>query len=267
MSYYQDAGQIAYQEAEMLGRPVLFTMEHIDRYSLPKNAYCYGLRGTEKEQTRPVAVKPGTDFYHAGTVILAEPLKFGIKGETYLRGRFAIFGQQTTLTEFLAEEGVAPEWRAYAPRPISPEEADLLFSGDKVDERYGCVGHVRADFDNSNTLWHSWWPRHTEWETPGFKEELDKVVNELRECGMLHSFDDLSKYCYAHPEARLDERHNRDAYGFKVETEGYQYYFRLTPVRGDYQLYLYTYDKARQQLVQAEDHDEGQVLQMGGQQL
>lgn len=242
-------------------------MEHIDQYSLPKNIYCYGLRGTEKEPTRPVALKPGTDYYHAGTVILTEPIKFGVKGETYLRGRFTAFGQQTTLMNFLSEEDVAPEWRAYMPRLISPNEADFLFSGEEMDAQYGCVGHLRADFDQSGHFQNNWWPHHTEWETPDFKEDLNKVVNELRACGMLHSFDDLAKYCYAHPEARLDERHNRDAYGFKVETEGYQYYFRLTPVRGDYQLYLYTYDKAQQQPNQTAELSEGHDLQLGGQQL
>lgn len=267
MSYYQDAGKADYRKAEVLGMPALFTMEHIDRYSLPKNAYCYGLRGMEREHTRPVAVKPGEDFYHAGTVILAQPLKFGKSGETYLRGRFDVSGEPSTLTGFLAEHGVTPNWRAYTPQPISKEEADFLFSSVEMDAQHGCIGHVRADFDSSDQFWHTWWPHHEEWNTAEFKEELSKVVDELRDCGMLQSFEALSKYCYAHPEARLDPTIRDNAYGFKVETEGYQYYFRLTPVRGDYQLYLYTYDKAQQQLTQAAEHGGEQELQMGGQSL
>lgn len=266
MSYYQDAGQVAFQLAQVLGKPALFTMEHIDRCSLPKNAYCYGLRGTEKEQTCPVAVKPGEDFYHAGTIILTQPLKFGKTGVTYLRGRFDVIGELATLLDFLAEQGVTPDWRVYLPRPISPEETDLLFSSDEMDAQYGCIGHVRADFDSCDHFWHTWWPHHDEWNTAEFKAELGRIVDELRDCGMLQSFEELSKYCYAHPEARLDPKIRDNTYGFKVETEGYQYYFRLTPARGDCQLYLYTYDKA-QQLAQAAGQDEGQGLQMGGQQL
>ena len=116
---------------------------------------------------------------------------------------------------------------------------------------------MRADFDSVDKFWHQWESHHEEWNTPEFKAELQKVVDEQRECGMLRGFQELSRFCYPHPEARLGKEYREGAYGFKVETERYQYYFRLTPMRGDNQLYLYTYDKA-QQLAHRLEQEAGQ---------
>ena len=63
----------------------------------------------------------------------------------------------------------------------------------------GAIGHVRIDFGNSgNEFWHTWWPRGSEeLNTSPFKEDLQQVMNRLRE-DVLKNRSAMERFCYEH---------------------------------------------------------------------
>ena len=57
------------QHAELFGSPVLFTNWLIQRDTIPKDWYCYDLRGTRQSPNVKIALVDKTARYHAGTVL------------------------------------------------------------------------------------------------------------------------------------------------------------------------------------------------------
>ena len=128
-------------------------------------------------------------------------------------------------------------------QPASPSEAGLFFTLPKErDAELGTIGHVRIDFGSEGKeFWHTWWPRgDEELNSPEFKAELQKLVNELRETGPLKSLSAMSSYCAEH--GGQIEGGWRQNYGYVVETEHYRYCLRCNPSPGDYQAYLTAFD-------------------------
>ena len=134
-------------------------------------------------------------------------------------------------------------------------EAALFFSGQKdEDARRGCIGHFRCDFGNKGKeYWHTWFDHVSELKTPAFQEDFQSVINELRRCGPFEDLDKMAKFCYAHDDARFISQYYSDAYGFKLETEAYSYYIRCYPRQGDYNAYIYCYDKKQLQVAMGEN--------------
>ena len=134
------------------------------------------------------------------------------------------------------------------PRSATEEEAELFYSSmdESEDRELACVGHLRMDFGHKGReFWSTWWPHNDDvLNVPVFKDELDRVVNELRECGPLKDLSTMAAYCTAYPDGRLGE----GVFGFIIETERYRYCLRCTPRQGDYNGYLYAYDKHQQAL-------------------
>lgn len=133
--------------------------------------------------------------------------------------------------------------------PASSDEAGLFYSQNEKDAELGTVGHLRIDFGSrGNEFWSTWWPHNgNELNTPVFKTELQEFVNELRKTGPLNNLSAMSEYCYDHNDGRLNDG-SRDRYGFIAESENYFYCLRCTPVLGDYNAYLYIYDKHHQEM-------------------
>lgn len=126
--------------------------------------------------------------------------------------------------------------------PIDREQTDWLYSASgEEDRKRGCVGHLRGDFGrDGDEFWTSWFDHQPALNTDGFRNELQDVVNSLRrDDGLLKSFAGMSRNC-------RDGLFVDDSYGFKAETKGYQYFLRCTPRRGDYNFYLYAYDRNAQ---------------------
>ena len=130
--------------------------------------------------------------------------------------------------------------------PAGADEKNLFYSAEAKDAQHGTVGHLRMDTGSSGKeFWSSWWPHNGNTLTSEkFSKELDEVVNTMREPGgPLHSLQDMQGFCRKYGgDAVVEEGRS---YGFKLETEDFQYMLRLTPFRGDYS-YLYCYDKAAQ---------------------
>lgn len=136
-------------------------------------------------------------------------------------------------------------------RPASIEEAGLFYSelDEKQDEALGTVGHIRMDFGSGGKeFWHTWWPHNEDrFNTLEFKEELQAIVDTLRANGPLKDLASMSNYCHKNGGAiTADSR----SFGYVAETDHYRYCLRCTPTPGDYQGYLYCYDKRQQEMAQ-----------------
>ena len=103
------------------------------------------------------------------------------------------------------------------------------------------MGHLRGDFGKSGgEFWTSWFDHQPDLKSTAFHEELQNVVNALRkQDGLLRNFASMSRGC-------RDGLACEDSFGFKAESPHYTYCLRCTPRRGDYNFYLYAYDKDAQ---------------------
>ncbi len=127
-------------------------------------------------------------------------------------------------------------------RPIEADKVDWLYSGStEEDKARGCIGHLRGDFGKSGgEFWSSWFDHQPGLKSTAFHDELQNVVNALRkEGGLLRNFASMSRGC-------RDGLSCADSFGFTAETPQHTYCLRCTPRRGDYNFYLYAYDKDAQ---------------------
>ena len=136
-------------------------------------------------------------------------------------------------------------------RPASIEEAGLFYSelDQKQDEALGTVGHIRTDFGSGGKeFWHTWWPHNEDrFNTLEFKEELQAIVDTLRANGPLKDLASMSNYCHKNGGTITEDSRS---FGYVAETDQYRYCLRCTPTPGDYQGYLYCYDKRQQEMAQ-----------------
>ena len=100
------------------------------------------------------------------------------------------------------------------------------------------MGHLRGDFGHGGQeFWTSWCDHQPELKTPAFSTELKDVMTGLRGNGhLLSGLDAMRKAC-------REGRPCEDSFGFHAETPHYEYCLRCTPRQGDYNFYLYVYDK------------------------
>ncbi len=130
-------------------------------------------------------------------------------------------------------------------RPLMPEERAYAYTQEpETMQKSGCIGHLRGDMDTNGKGFFTRWDDHTpELKTDAFKTEFDTVVNQLRfDEEILKDTSTLAAYCRANPEAGFDGNYTGE-YGFRVDTEGHSYMVRLNPNKGDYNFYIYAYDK------------------------
>ena len=119
-----------------------------------------------------------------------------------------------------------------------PEEQKYTYTQSRqLIGQTGCIGHLRADLGSGEDFYSSWDDHRADLKKPEFKRELDEVINTLRN-DILKSRSNLSKYCYAHPEASFG---NDREWGLRVNTPQYSYLMRLNPNKGEYSLYCYCY--------------------------
>lgn len=144
---------------------------------------------------------------------------------------------------------IKPDSPKYVLRPAAPEEAGLFYSQNEKDPELGTVGHLRIDFgSNGKEFWSTWWPHNSdELNTPGFKADLQEFVNELRKTGPLNSLSAMAEYCSGRAAGGLKVG-AQESYGYIAESESYRYFLRCTPIQGDYNAYLYIYDKRQQEV-------------------
>lgn len=213
------------QHAELFGNPVLFTNWLIQRDTIPKDWYCYDLRGTRQSPNVKIALVDKTARYHAGTVLSPTPLKRKETASRRVNSAFHLLGEEMTLEQFCEEHSLEypQDDRKFAIKAASFDEAALFYAmTPEEDQRLGCIGHVRMDFGHrGQEFWHTWWPRGPEeLNSPEFKAELQEVVDELR-TSVLKDLAGMTKYCWGHGGEVGGWPAN---YGYIVETENYRYY-------------------------------------------
>lgn len=212
------------QHAELFGNPVLFTNWLIQRDTIPKDWYCYDLRGTRQSPNVKIALVDKTARYHAGTVLSPTPLKRKETASRRVNSAFHLLGEEMTLEQFCEEHSLEypQDDRKFTIKAASFDEAALFYAmTPEEDQRLGCIGHVRMDFGHrGQEFWHTWWPRGPEeLNSPEFKAELQEVVDELR-TSVLKDLAGMTKYCWGHGGEVGGWPAN---YGYIVETENYRY--------------------------------------------
>lgn len=77
------------------------------------------------------------------------------------------------------------------------------------------------------------------------KRIIDRTVNWLREQpdSPLRDFDSMNRYCNRYERICAIKGALLPSCGFMVKTKRYVYMLRCTPVKGDYQFYIYCYQR------------------------
>jgi len=127
--------------------------------------------------------------------------------------------------------------------PAEQKEGRLFFRLDSESEkRHGAIGYLRADFGRSGReFWTTWFDIQKDLKTYDFKNELDGVINSLRDDGQKPPFAsraNLQTFCATNPAYPLTDHD----VGFKIQTLNFTYTFRCTPRVGDYDVYSYAFD-------------------------
>lgn len=129
-------------------------------------------------------------------------------------------------------------------RPMTQAEQAYCYSqSQQISGQAGLIGHLRADFGSNGTgFFSNFFDFRKDLKSEDFKAEINEVINALREDqrfgGILTSRTAMSKYCHKHPGSSIEPDYN---YGFRADTAHYSYMLRVTPKKGEYNLYCYCY--------------------------
>ena len=129
-------------------------------------------------------------------------------------------------------------------RPMTQAEQAYCYSqSQQISGQTGLIGHLRADFGSNGTgFFSNFFDFRKDLKSEDFKAEFNEVINALREDqrfgGILAGRTAMSKYCHKHPDSSIEPDYN---YGFRADTAHYSYMLRVTPKRGEYNLYCYCY--------------------------
>lgn len=248
INIYKDQMQKAY----LFGRAVLYSGKRIPKEDIPQYWSGYELRGTVKHPEKPYALEDQAAENFSGSILSPLPLKKDTARSKLVKDKLEVTDQDIRLADFCAEYHLpVPQIPLrHQLRPASPEEAGLFYAQTpERDEELGAIGHVRIDFGHEGKeFWHTWWPRGPEeLNTQEFRDELGKVVNDLRK-GVLKDLPSMRRYCYG-SEGAIKGGTCCQNYGFTLETERYLYRLRCNPTEGDYQAYLSCFDKQAQKQI------------------
>ena len=253
-----DARKEEFEYIEVLDKPALFTNGRVSRFTVPQGWFCYDLRGNDAGD--PTTIEKYVGVNHAGTILSPTEIPFEEGSATVKVDETVDFvGVDLTLEQFCEDLNIAypADTRKYVPRPASHSEAGLFYAlKPELDEQLGGIGHLRMDFGRHGTEFWTTWHDHCsdKLNTPEFKAEIDAVVNELRE-SVLKDRAAMRSYC-ADFGGELGENLGVRQFGYVVETEHYRYCLRCKPQEGDYDGYLWCFDKRVQEMHQAQKEQE-----------
>lgn len=129
-------------------------------------------------------------------------------------------------------------------RPATKTEQMYCYTqSDQIMGQTGCIGHLRADMgDSGDQFFHDWTSHCERLLTPEFDDELNQVINHLREDGgFLKSRAAVSAYCYRQIDSAIDL--SSQDFAFRADTKDYSYLLRLNPQKGMYTVYCYCYKR------------------------
>lgn len=111
-------------------------------------------------------------------------------------------------------------------------------------KKMGLIGKLRGDFDKDvkSRFWRNWEDINPEFKTLEFKDDFNLVMETLRK-KELKTKQNLRTFLEKWPEAVLPNDGNWC--GFHLHTDKYTYFFRLKTEPGDYNTYVWCYDKEK----------------------
>lgn len=118
---------------------------------------------------------------------------------------------------------------------------------EEQDKVTGCIGHLRGDFGSGKQFFTTWWPHQNDMlNTPEFKADIERTVNWLREQpdSPLRDFDTMKRCCTYYQRSCAIKDAIFPSCAFLVESKQYVYMLRCTPTQGDYNFYMYCYQRA-----------------------
>ena len=123
-----------------------------------------------------------------------------------------------------------------------PEQKYTYSQSMQLTGQTGCIGYLRGDFGSSGSDFHNTWKdQRGQWNTDGFKAELEKVIHTLRgDNGLLHNRHDMEAIVEGSPDAAFMGECGT-VYGFRVDTDQHAFLFRCDPAKGDHNFYCYCY--------------------------
>lgn len=128
--------------------------------------------------------------------------------------------------------------------PAPAHEQQFCFLQVEPAFRKASIGFLRGDFGTTGELFcTTWFDENEALKTGQFKQELDNVVNALRQNGLLGSRSQMEARCNRFPDALIKTQWRKEM-AFRMETGQHTYFLRCIPGKGDYNFYLYAFDKA-----------------------
>lgn len=255
----EDAMKEHFELVTFQEKPALFSNLRIDPATLPQGVERYEIRHTDEDWGEPCQLACGILVNHYGTLLTTEPIQLAPDGKlNFDDDAFNFLGDTMTLSDFMKEHPPVDKTVLTLTAP-NKESADLFYSKSEKDAERGCIGHLRGDMGKSGKeFWTTWHPHQESLCVEPFKQELDTVVNWLRqEYGPLHDLRTMKGYCESRATV-LDADMSR--YGLRIETSKHEYMLRCTPRQGDYNFYLYCYDKAAREQYRSTPEQKPSVL-------
>ena len=125
------------------------------------------------------------------------------------------------------------------------EENELFYRNNDEKNELGCIGYLRGDFGGGGReFWTSWFPKNpNEEQDEKLNVILDAMIKKLREpCGVLFDRESMRAYCRTQPQCNVSYPYGQQ-WGFRILTQDYALYLRCIPTPGDYNFYVFCYDK------------------------
>lgn len=123
VSIYEDE----LQNVWLFGQSVLYSTQPIPREEVPDGWYCYDLRGTVENPSRPYELVGQAGQNFAGSILSAVPLMRGRTQSKLVQDNFWLTAVPATLADFCAEEGIPcpqpPENQVHMEEAETPEPA------------------------------------------------------------------------------------------------------------------------------------------------
>lgn len=132
-------------------------------------------------------------------------------------------------------------------RPLRAEERKYTYAqSQQLMMQTGTIGHLRGDFDNTGTGFHTtWFEEVGSRNTQEFKAEINPVIDALRfdnrYGGVLAGRSAMQKYGRSQPDSTFAGNYTTE-YGFRIDTEKFAYLLRCIPVKGDYNFYCWCFE-------------------------
>lgn len=123
------------------------------------------------------------------------------------------------------------------------ERLYLYRQSTQIAAQTGFQGYLRGDFDAGRKVFHhDFFPNMTPVDLE-FADALQKVMETLRE-GILESFDVMRSFCYGDGyDGKVPSAIGEQIFALRIDNGNYSFFFRLTPMQGNYHVYCFCYRK------------------------